>query len=221
MQLSQGFSPRQAAIWAGLSLLLMAALAGFAYGYVLQGLAPADIPAHPGRFRLGLLAWLLIFLLDGLVSWALYEFFRDTHRPVSLLTALLRLLYTALLGAALTHLAAVLPAIAAGLDAASLSAQLGAFEQGWGLGLIVFGLHLLGLSWLIFRSEAVPNWLGWLLLVAGLSYPLVNMAKLLLPTYATEVAMLENILALPMAAGELALAIWLLVRGGKVKVIAP
>ena len=213
MPLSQDVSFRHAARWAGLSLLLMAVLAGFAYGYVLQGLSPAEIPANQGLFRLGLLAWLLIFGLDVLVSWALYEFFRDTHPAFARLTAWLRLLYTALLGAAITHLAAVLPALAAGLDTAYLSALIGAFEQGWGLGLIVFGLHLLGLSWLSFRRVAVPNWLGWLLLIAGLGYPLVHLGKLLLPAYGAEVAMVENILALPMAAGELALAIWLLVRG--------
>lgn len=193
----------------------MAALAGFAYGYVLQGLEPAHLPAREGLFRLGLLAWLLIFLLDVLASWALYAYFRETHRSFALLAAWLRLLYTALLGAALAQLAAVLPARAAGLDTAYLSALLGAFRQTWGLGLIIFGLHLLVLAWLARRSPAVPGWLAWLLLAAGLSYPLVQLGKLLLPGCPAETALLEQILALPMAAGELALAGWLLAKGGK------
>jgi hypothetical protein len=215
MQSVSSMSPRQAAIWAGASLLLMAALAGFAYGYMLQGLDPAHMPAREGLFRLGLLAWLMIAVLDMLAAWALYEYFRETHRPFSLLAAWLRLLYTALLGAALAQLAAVLPAMAAGLDTAYLSAQLGAFEQTWGLGLIIFGLHLLVLGGLARRSPAVPGWLAWLLLAAGLSYLLAHTGKLLLPAYETETALLEQVLALPTAAGELALAGWLLVKGGK------
>lgn len=40
------FSSRQAARWAGVALLLMAGLAGFADGYVLQGLTPEQLPAR-------------------------------------------------------------------------------------------------------------------------------------------------------------------------------
>ena len=62
--------------------------------------------------------------------------------------------------------------------------------------------------------RGIPKFLWWLTLIAGISYVFVHLLKLGSPN-AEMTKNLEMILALPMAIGELGLAIWLLIKGGK------
>lgn len=68
----------------------------------------------------------------------------------------------------------VIPGHSGHVSAGDLPGQgvlpLGAFRSGWGLGLILFGLHLVLLGWLMARSSYLPRWLGWLLFVDGWSW---------------------------------------------------
>lgn len=217
---------RQLALIAGGSLLLMAVSAGFAFGFVYSDLLVAGDPQatirrfseHLPRFQAGLLAWMLILLLDLLVAWALFGYFRSTHIDLARITAWLRLLYSAMLAIAITDLAR------AGLllrtpDPLTLAIdfQLGlqAFEQTWGLALMLFGLHLLGLGWLCLRSTQVPNLLGYLLLIAGVGYTFLEVTGVFLPGGAPWLTQTEQILVAPLALGELAFAGWLIFRGGR------
>jgi hypothetical protein len=63
--------------------------------------------------------------------------------------------------------------------------------------------------------QRIPKILWYLALIAGVSYVVVHFLKLTLPQ-SDIVNNLEMILALPMAIGELGLAVWLIVKGGKV-----
>jgi hypothetical protein len=60
----------------------------------------------------------------------------------------------------------------------------------------------------------IPKILWYLALIAGISYVVVHFLKLTL-TQSDIVSNLEMILALPMAIGELGLAVWLIMKGGK------
>lgn len=60
----------------------------------------------------------------------------------------------------------------------------------------------------------IPRILWYLTLIAGISYVFVHYLKLTL-TQSAIVSNLEMILALPMAIGELGLAVWLIMKGGK------
>jgi hypothetical protein len=213
---------------AGWALLLMAALAGFSYGYALDGLLVAgDAPAtalalfdHMLTFRWGIVGWVLIALCDLVVAWALYQLFRETHLAVSLLTAGLRLIYTVVLCLAIYHLLPILgltPADELAAGGAQVERWLAGFQHTWSLGLIIFGAHLMGLGYLVLRNEYVPQVLGYLLLVAGVGYVLVHLGKTAFPGYDEQVSLAETILALPMALSEIGLAIWLLWRGGRQK----
>jgi Domain of unknown function (DUF4386) len=57
-------------------------------------------------------------------------------------------------------------------------------------------------------SEA-PKTIGVLLFLAAVGYVVANLAKIMVPSYG---ATLDKIVAAPAALGELALAVWLLVR---------
>jgi hypothetical protein len=83
-----------------------------------------------------------------------------------------------------------------------------AFYDVWALGLIVFGFHLVALSYLAFKSEYIPKILGILLIAAGSGYLIDYFGKLLFPN--TDVA-----ISMIVGWGELIFMFWLLFRGGK------
>jgi small-conductance mechanosensitive channel len=109
-------SPRQAARIAGYGYLAIFVLAIFANFFVRERLIePGDAAATASNimgsealFRLGLVSFLAVFVLDLVIAWALYVLFRHVSRDVSLLTAWFRLVYTTLLGVALIFLFLVL-----------------------------------------------------------------------------------------------------------------
>lgn len=205
---------------AGWSLIAMAILAGFAYGYVYNSLVdPNDarqtaenIQQSIPLFKAGILAWVLIWVSDLLVTWAFYHFFRPVQPTLSRITAALRLVYTLILGGAIYYLVRV----AADPAARNLMVNLAAFESAWSLGLIVFGGHLFGLGLLAQKDQRIPGIWTWLLLLAGPSYTFIALGDLTDWIPADQLATIEMLLTLPMTLSELGLAIWMLVRGVRV-----
>ncbi|HLO95720.1 MAG TPA: DUF4386 domain-containing protein [Burkholderiaceae bacterium] len=78
------------------------------------------------------------------------------------------------------------------------------------VGLIFFGLACLLRGWLIARSTFLPRALGALLAAAGACYLVNSCALLLAPPLAD---LLFPWVLLPSFVGELALSLWLLVKG--------
>lgn len=92
---------------------------------------------------------------------------------------------------------------------------LNAFNTEWAIGLEVFGFHLFLLGCLVIKSGYIPRIIGVLLIITSLCYLITNFANLLLPNYENYKAIIELVLSVPMAIGELSLAFWLLFKGGK------
>ncbi|WP_172255027.1 DUF4386 domain-containing protein [Saccharibacillus deserti] len=221
---------RGAAVAAGISLLIMAAAAALCYGWIHGTIVIPDNPAATAAnlrsssalFKAEIFGWLVILICDAAAAWALYLFFEPVHRGLSLLGAWLRLAYTAMLGTAVAALAAALllsdrgDALSApGLNDSLILLSLDLFDFVWSIGLVVFGLHLLTLGLLALRAASLPRWIGFLLLLASVGYAAVHSLRILLPEGNDAVSLLETVLAAPMAAGELGLALWLLARGGR------
>lgn len=218
---------KTAASAAGITLILMAIAAGVSYGgihgsLVVEGDATAtweNIRSSLPLFRMELLGWLVILISDIVVAWAFYIFMRPWNEALSLLGAWLRLIYAAILGAALLPLIHVL-LLADGTvtlaSPASLPDQimlcLKSFEYLWFLGLVVFGGHLLVVGWVAYQSGRVPKVISILLLVAAVGYFAIHLGQLLLPPDNGVVPLVERIFQLPMIAGELGFGIWLLVQ---------
>lgn len=78
-----------------------------------------------------------------------------------------------------------------------------------------WGLWLFPLAILVYRSRFLPRFLGAWLAVTGLFYVALSLASILLPQYKDLV--LHSMFALPAELGEVAFALWLLIRGAKVK----
>jgi hypothetical protein len=237
-------SPRQYALITGWTLLCMALLAGFSYGYVFSNLfvndnatanatatnaaaTAANIRASEGLFRGGILGFVGVLVLDIVAAWSLYYVLQPVSKSLSLLAAWLRLAYTAVFGVAFLNLIIVTQLTNNTIYLGTLGAEpltahtmlfVNSFQAMWSLSLIVFAIHLLFVGFLVMKSGFMPKWLGLLVIFAGLCYLVNDSANLLFAEYVVLKPRVEQFIAAPMALGELALAIWLLARGGKERV---
>lgn len=124
----------------------------------------------------------------------------------------LRLIYTAVFGLATYFLLENLNL--SETDTELINANVQSFQSVWSAGLIIFGIHVFLIGILMKLHNRIPKILWYLTLIAGLSYILVHILKLI-PGQSEIASNLEMVLALPMALGELGLAIWLIVKGGE------
>lgn len=213
-------SQRRAALVAGFGLLLMIVPAVFANFVVLENLVvpgdaaatAANAAANETQLLFAILALGLVVVLDIIVSWALYVFFKPVNRNLSMMMALFRIVYTAIFAVAILNLVQALRLLngAGGLGTEQLQNQvyssLEAFNAQWGFGLIFFGIHLVLLGILTYQSSIVSKILGILVIIAGLGYLVDSIAGVLAPDLNIAIGQFTFI-------GELLLALWLVVQG--------
>ncbi|MEZ5032629.1 MAG: DUF4386 domain-containing protein [Saprospiraceae bacterium] len=225
-------SPRSLNLFAGIGYLIIFVSGIYANFVVLDSMIVPDdamgtwnqITAQSGLFRMGMLAFVVMVIFDTLLTWALYHLLKHVRPELSQLAAWLRLVNCALFGAALVHLfqvtALIGPSAQPDADLLSVRAMeaLDLFNYTWLIGLIFFGLHLVVLGYLVFRSISMPSWIGILLFVAGLGYLTDSFAQFMLPTYDDVKDVFMMVVSIPGVIGELSLTIWLLVRGGRTSV---
>jgi hypothetical protein len=190
-----GLTLRQAALIAGITYLLNPVT--FAEAYAMPRLVVADanqtvanIAAHPHLFSAAVLSYFFSLLGDVVFAWTFYVLLAPVNRALSLLASWLQLTYAVVSLAAVSNLGLlyrllVIPGYSGHVSASGLPTQgmllLGSFRSGWGLGLILFGLHLVLLGWLIARSSYLPRWLGWLLFADGWVWVVDNLSVYLFP----------------------------------------
>lgn len=204
----------------GIALLSMAILAGFAFGYVFDDIHTSEsanltqdkLSENMLLFKLGIAAWLVIIVLDMLVSLGLYQIYRSYNDRVAAISSSLRVLYTFFLCVAVYFLA---QPILVNIDASQTLTFFETFLSIWNVGLIIFGVHLVFLSVNCIKSDFTPKTIGALILVGGFSYIIVHGLKVsLFPSiYISNTA--ENLLIVPMALAELIFAIWLIFKSLK------
>ena len=214
---------RHASIVAGVGLLLMSALAGFGKFFALDGLVTTgdatqtahDILGSEATFRLGIVSLILVAALDVVVACALYRVFRPVSKNISMLAAVLRLVYAAVFVVAIGELLGALRLLSDDaylrvFSVDQLNAQallhINAFSDLWYVGQFFFGLHLLALGYLALRSGYVPRLIGVLLAIAGLGYGIDSVGATLSQTPWTPVSSFTFV-------GEFLLAVWLVARG--------
>ena len=208
---------RSLAITTGIALVLMVLIARFSMAYAYPKFYQADsitllknnILAQQGLYKSMLIG---IVLLNLLVSYTLYKYFKNDHRRTTRLAGLIRVIYTLVFGLAAYSLIKNLDPHALSNEMMVLNFQ--QFQSIWNGGLMIFGFHILLIGWLMKLHQKIPKILWVITLFAGVSYIVVHLLKLK-SSSSTLVTNLEMILALPMAAGELGLASWLWIKGGK------
>ncbi len=220
---NQPFSPRRAARVAGGSYILLFVMAIFANFMVRERLIDpgnaaatvANVSESIGLFRLGLVAFLAIFLLDVIVAWALHIVFRDVDQDLSLIAAWFRLVYTVFLGAGLVSYFQTLLLVsgpsflASDQVGAQVMLAMESFDATWLIGLAAFGVHLVLLGVLVLRSGFVSKALGSILMVAGVAYVVDTVAHAVLSDYDSVSGVLLAAVAIPSMVGEGWLGLWL------------
>jgi hypothetical protein len=216
------WSVRNASLIAGIALLLMSAVAIFGKVMVVDGLVTegdaaqtaADITASAGLFRLGIVSLILVIALDVVVAWALYRVFSPVNAGLSMLASLFRLVYSAVFMVAIGELLGVIRLLSddgnrsvLGADQIQVQAMQGvtAYSDIWYVGQFLFGLHLLLIGYLAYRSGYIPRVLGALLVIAGLGYATDSLGAVLSQTSWTAISSFTFL-------GEFLLAVWLVIR---------
>jgi hypothetical protein len=170
-------------------------------------------------FRSGIAGDLIMHITDVPMTVIFYVLLRPVSRDLSLLTALFSMLQTAILGANKLNLVTVLlllggstslKAMAPAELQALASLSLAMHANGFGIGLIFFGMSCLIAGYLMFRSEYFPKAIGILQAIAGLSYLINSFALLMAPALAER---MFPAIVLPAFIGELSTCLWLIVKG--------
>jgi hypothetical protein len=176
----------------------------------------ANLAEDGTTFRFGILAFLVIFLVDVVVAWALYVLFAPYAQRLSLAMAWMRIVYTVMLGVGIVFLMAAAGLVDAGAtDADQVALLLDAFDYSWMIGLAAFGLHLALLGYLLIQTRVAPRVLGWLVVIAGIAYVADTTFFTVLSSYESYADGFLLMVAVPSVVAELGLAIWLLARAGK------
>lgn len=202
----------------------------FSLGYVPSqtgghgdpALTVQNISALEGLFRAGIVAGTICYLTFLLLPLALYRLLGATSRlagvlmvalasasvPMGLITLTHKLDVLTLLG----H-APWLNALTAQQVQTQVMAQLAAYSNGLLLTQVFWGLWLVPFGWLIIRSGQLPTWLGYLLVLGGMSYLVDFCGQMLFTGYANTV--LAGYATAPAALGEIGTCLWLLIAGAK------
>lgn len=178
------------------------------------GATATNIAGASALFDVSLLAWVVIVAVDAAISVTLYLLLERVSRAQSLLAAVFRMVYTVVLGALMVHLflaRSLLTSFPGDRQAeAQATAALETFSAGFLVALVFFGVHLVLLGVLLYRSRYVPRIFGALLVAAGFGYVVDSLASLMVEGYG---GLLAAVLLTPAVLGEIGLALWLLVKG--------
>ena len=176
----------------GISPSLRARIAGLVYVLIFVAAPSGAASATPLKMAIDLLA-------DVCVAILLYDLLRPVSKILSLLTALFRLIFVLVMAVVSTNYFGLTSLLQASHSAA-------AFDAGYGIALVPFGVHCVLVGYLVFRSTFLPRALGVLMAVAGFAYlfflwPQLG-SRLFFPW-----------LVIPAVLGEGALTLWLLIMG--------
>src|SRR6056297_1495403 len=161
----------------GISLIIMTILSIFIF---------PSLKAAP----LYIIGIAIIIILDIIIALSLYFLLRAVNKNLSLIMSILRIIYAIIFALALINIS-----------------DLTTFYSIWSNGLLIFGIHLLFLGILVYKSQYIPKWLGILIVIASFGYIIDSVANLF--GINTMIGMFTFI-------GEILFALWLVIKGRKI-----
>ena len=202
----EDLSMRKAAIIVGIGFIIMFLLALFADGFVLQNIVvPGDaatttdnIKADGLLFGLGIVGYIIILALDVIIALALYVILKPVNKNLSKLAAILRLLYTGIMGISLFALVLLFP---------------NEYSYGKLIAYIFFILHIFVLGYLAFKSNFIHKILGIFIMIASICYIILLYGDYIFSKELFDI--LFMIAVIPATFAELSLGIWLLLKRNK------
>ncbi len=175
---------------------LKARIAGFLYLLIFLSAPSGAATATPWKM-------VITLVCDIGVALILYDLLKPVSNRLSLMAAVFRLIFVAMMALnSLNYFGVVV------LFHGAHSSN--AFDFGYGISLIPFGIHCLLAGILIFRSTFLPRVLGILMMLAGIGYLVFLWPKL-------GSRLFFPWIVVPAVAGEGLLTLWLLVLGVNVK----
>lgn len=211
----------------GLGYLIIFITGFYSNFFVLESLVVPDNAAltvdnilrNEFLFKTGIIGFVIMVLADLILAWTLYLLLKSVNENLSLLTAWLRLVNATIFGVALYKLLDVLQMLNSPELTTNIQNQvvlsLSGFNNIWLIGLVFFGVHLIFLGNLIFKSNFTPKLIGILLMTAGVGYLIDSTANFMLSDYDKYKDVFSAIVMLPGIVGELSFTIWLLVKNVK------
>jgi hypothetical protein len=181
----------------------------------------SNIAAHEWLFRFGIVSDLFGAVILIFLTLALYRLFKGVDQNLAVLVVIFGGVMPALLYFVGVVYDAAALMVVRGADflsvfdkpqrdaLAMLFLRLGdhqytAAESLWGLWLLPLGL-------LVYRSRFLPRFLGVWLVINGFAYVILSLTGVLLPQYHGKVFIISQ----PAFLGELALMLWLVIKGAK------
>jgi hypothetical protein len=179
----------------------------------------ANLQSLEWLWRLGVAGEVLLLVGATGLTVILFVLLRPVNRDLAVAAVLFNLVSISTEGGAAVSLAGALSPLtnpvylrAFGPEQVHAMAMLSirAHTTGFGIALIFFGVECILLGRLIYRSGFLPRTLGVLMPIAGVCYLVNSFSVLLSPPLASR---LFPAVLLPCLIAELALALWLLVKG--------
>lgn len=216
---------------AGFLYLIIAVFGIFSMMYIpskliVSGDAAATVNkilASESLFRIGFVSDSIVFLSEIVLTVLLYILLKPVSKTLALVAAFARLAMTVILGINLLNNSFVL-LLLSGADylTAFEPAQLHALvllflnahkygENIWGQ---FFGLHLIVLGLLVYKSGYFPRIPGALMMIGSFGYFMESFGNLLFPNN-QAISIITAVLLGISVAGELSFAFWLLLKGVK------
>jgi hypothetical protein len=184
----------------------------------------SNIMASESLFRLGIAADLVMIMSDIALALIFYVLLKKVNQSLSLLAAFFRLGQATILGLNLLNLFAVIQLLSGDSFLSTFEAgQLhslaylffNAHGTGYSIAMVFFGFSILVLGYLIFKSGYIPKALGAMLMLASVGYLVDSFAKFLMADYTSYEGMFTMVVFVPAFISELALCLWLLIKGLK------
>lgn len=210
-----------AALVAGFPLMLF--FAPYAEFYVFAKLifykdalkTTQNLIDHGQLFMSGVFAMVIVFMYDIVLAWALYIFLRPINPLLSLLTAWFRIFYTgvalvALFNFVYAYYVAVMPGIDESIRNIEVLQLVNARRSAMHLAYVVFGVYLMITGTLICKSTYIPKFMGVLMILAGTGWIGTSLQPYFFKGYNLSWMMIFGF-------GELIFAVWLLVKGRRIK----
>ena len=190
----------------------------------VHGNAPAtaaNIASHETLFRIGIAGDLFCGTILIFIVLALYRLFQEVDHSLAVLVVILGGVLPSAIDFFIVLNDAAALILVRGADFLSVFDKpqrdalamlfLRMHDQEMFAAMIFWGLWLIPLGILVYRSRFLPRFLGVWLIVNGLGYVVNSFTGLLLPHYENTV---RNF-TFPALTGEVAFVLWLLIRGAK------
>lgn len=204
---------------AGLFYLVVAVTGGFSQLVVRDSLiepgnagATADnIATSAGLFRVAFAGDLVNITFFVLAALALYALLKATSDWIALGMVVLNAIAAAIMSVnMINQFAALRVATSPGGSDALVMLFIDMHSTGYAIAQIFFGLWLLPLGYLVYRSGFFPRMLGVVLMAGAFSYLAELVVGFLFPDLADSFLLA---IAMPAALGEVSFILWLLARG--------